>query len=152
MKDYIQCTACDTEHAREDVFLDVSLVRGVLALVGCICAHSCRVAGCTPVRVANHRQKHSRGSPRVLGGGEATRLEPSACPVVLGCPPLSWSLVSSQLGAVIAQYNCDVCDQKVDAIKGLRFTSLPYILTLQVCGSLCFALWLSHPAIPMSPS
>ena len=60
--------------------------------------------------------------------------------------------MSSQLGAVIAQYNCDVCDQKVDAIKGLRFTSLPYILTLQVCGSLCFARWLSHPAIPMSPS
>lgn len=30
------------------------------------------------------------------------------------------------------QYHCEKCDKKVDALKGLRFESLPYILTMQL--------------------
>ena len=30
------------------------------------------------------------------------------------------------------QYSCSRCNKKVDALKGLKFTKLPYILTLQL--------------------
>ena len=30
------------------------------------------------------------------------------------------------------QYSCEKCDKKVDALKGLRFERLPYILTMQL--------------------
>ena len=30
------------------------------------------------------------------------------------------------------QYHCDQCDAKVDALKGLAFLEMPYLLTLQL--------------------
>lgn len=30
------------------------------------------------------------------------------------------------------QYKCEKCNKKVDAIKGLKFSSFPYLLTLQL--------------------
>jgi ubiquitin C-terminal hydrolase len=86
IKDYVKCSACGHESAREDKFLDVAL--------------AVKAFGAPKAVESVEEALQKFVEPEILNGSN--------------------------------QYFCEKCNTKVDAEKGLKFTSFPYILMLQL--------------------
>lgn len=122
LTDFVRCQACHKEAAREDTFLDLSLVLRPFGATSVTHASVAEVL-CIPSLVCVHAQcmcMHTRTHTISL---------PS--PFTTTSQALEYFLQPESLEGD-NQYLCSECGGKRDAVKGLKLKRLPYLLALQL--------------------